>query len=440
MIILLFVVLIIFIFYSPCVQFEFPVYRVVVDPGHGGKALLPKDYHGDRFDMLSMRYMDIFREGAKYRQYYEHIYTYEIAVRVEKILQLTLPDGDFKKFCSIVQKYTNKPFERVCIQSFVSRQPSLNSQMLHKDPNAPYRLFDSFFPDGTLQEGRISYINSLHPHLVVSIHFSLNASRYYRGMNAVIAAPYNFLYKGLQYLQGNGGNRSFFYNSNYADWFTETEDKSSFFWYCNDVMMYFLGYRMTSNYQPDIEAFRGYRYNMVQWMYNDPPGWAHIAKYHPAKTAYADDIKQFEPDNAFFNREQSTFEKYRRDGGYEGYGGDNLYASNEIIRYVLYNLYMHGVRHKEQRLAPPYISIWSIPLHVNAINAYMELGYLARPYTRYILDNHLDDMAEGIAAGIYSLFAGIEVSSKISCAPYGKKIDLKKYTINNNNNYFTIVR
>ncbi len=101
---------------------------------------------------------------------------------------------------------------------------------------------------------------------------------------------------------------------------------------------------------------------------------------------------------------------------------------------------MHGVRHKEQRLAPPYISIWSIPLHVNAINAYMELGYLARPYTRYILDNHLDDMAEGIAAGIYSLFAGIEVSSKISCAPYGKKIDLKKYTINNNNNYFTIVR
>ena len=110
MIILLFVVFIIFTFYSPCVQFEFPVYRVVVDPGHGGKALLPKDYHGDRFDILSMRYKDIFREGAKYRQYYEHIYTYEIAVRVEKILQLTLPDGDFKKFLSgvLIHKEVNE--------------------------------------------------------------------------------------------------------------------------------------------------------------------------------------------------------------------------------------------------------------------------------------------------------------------------------------------
>ena len=422
------------------IKLEFPLYRVVLDPGHGGKAIMPKDEYGDRFDLLSMKYLDKYREGASYQDYQEHIYTYEIAKRVEALLQLLSPQGDFEKFYLILQKYTDKPVKRVYIQAYISRGPSLNSHLIHKDPNAPYRLFDYIGNDGTLKEGRISYINSLHPHLVLSIHFALNSSPYFRGMNAVIAAPYSFLYKGLQFLQGTIADRSFFYNSTYADWFSENDNKSDFYWFCNDVMMYFTGYRIKNDYSIDLNNFRGYRYNMVQWAFNDPPGWAHIAKLHPPKTPYANDIQQFVPKNAFFDREQSKYEQYRRDGGFEGYGGDNLYASNEIIRFVLYNLYAKGIRHKDQRLAPPYISIWSVPLHINAINAFIEFGYLARPYTRSIINNHLDDVAEGIAVGIYSLFTGVEVSKKYPYKPLGKKIDLDKYTIDKSNDYFTIVR
>ncbi len=429
-----------FTFQSSVIQFEFPIYRVVLDPGHGGKAIIPKDEYGDRFDVLSMKYLDTYREGASYKDYYEHIYTYAIAQRVEALLQLLSPDGNFEKFNTILQKYTDKPVKRIYIKVFISRGPSLNSHLIHKDPNAPYRLFDFIGSDGMRKEGRISYINSLHPHLVVSIHFALHSSPYFRGMNAVIAAPYSILYKGLQYLQGTIADRSFFYNSKYADWFTENEHKSGFYWYCNDVALYFTGYRIKDDYTIDANAFRGYRYNMVQWAYNDPPGWAHSAKHHPPHTPYADNIKEFIPQNAFFAREQSIYEQYRRDGGFEGYGGDNLYASNEIIRFVLYNLYSKGIRHKDQRLAPPYISIWSVPLHINAINAFIEFGYLARPYTRTIINNHLDDVAEGIAVGIYSLFTGVEVTKKYPFTPYGKKIDLDKYRIDKSNDYFSIVR
>ncbi|HOM09681.1 MAG TPA: N-acetylmuramoyl-L-alanine amidase [Spirochaetota bacterium] len=430
----------IFSFKIPITRLEFPLYRVVLDPGHGGKATIPKDEYGDRFDVLSMKYLDVYREGASYKDYHEHIYTYEIAKRVDALLQLLSPNGNFEKFYTILQKYTDKPVKRIYIQTFMSRGPSLNSHLIHKEPNAPYRLFDFISNDGTLKEGRISYINSIKPHLVVSIHFALNSSPYFRGMNAVIAAPYSILYKGLQYFQGTLTDRSFFYHSKYADWFTEDERKSGFFWYSNDVVMYFTGYRIKNDYSINTDAFRGYRYNMVQWAFSDPPGWAHIAKHHPPKTPYANNIQQFIPQNAFFTREQSKYEQYRRDGGFEGYGGDNLYASNEIIRFVLYNLYSKGIRHKDQRLAPPYISIWSVPLHINAINAFIEFGYLARPYTRTIINNHLDDVAEGIAVGIYSLFAGVEVTKKYPYTPYGKKIDLEKYKIDNDNDYFTIVR
>ncbi|MCX8124235.1 MAG: N-acetylmuramoyl-L-alanine amidase [Spirochaetes bacterium] len=426
--------------HTPICQLEFPLYRVVLDPGHGGKAILPKDEYGDRYDVISMKFLDKYREGASYKSYHEHVYTYEIAKRVEALLQLLSPNGNFEKFYTILQKYTSKPVTRIYIQTFISRGPSLDSHLVYKNPNAPYRLFDFVDNNGTVAEGRISYINSLKPHLVVSIHFALNSSPYFRGMNAVIAAPYSILYQGLQYLKGNITSRSFFYNSRYADWFTEDEKKSGFFWYCNDVAMYFTGYRIKNDYTLDTNEFRGYRYNMVQWAYSDPPGWAHIAKHHPPYTPYANTFKEFVPYNAFFAREQGKFEQFRRDGGIEGYGGDNLYASNEIIRFVLYNLYSKGIRHKDQRLAPPYISIWSVPLHINAINAFIEFGYLARPFTRTIIDNHLDDVAEGIAVGIYSLFAGIEVNKQYPYTPYGKKIDLNKYVIDKSKDYFSIVR
>ena len=69
-----------------------------------------------------------------------------------------------------------------------------------------------------------------------------------------------------------------------------------------------------------------------------------------------------------------------------------------------------------------------MPLHVNAINAFIELGYLNRARDRQILIKNQDEIAEGIAVGIYSLLTGIEPKDKkYKQVPRGERIDFSKY-------------
>ncbi|MGL4369763.1 MAG: N-acetylmuramoyl-L-alanine amidase, partial [Spirochaetota bacterium] len=35
---------------------DYPLYRVVVDPGHGGVGIEPIEQHGDRYDPISGKY------------------------------------------------------------------------------------------------------------------------------------------------------------------------------------------------------------------------------------------------------------------------------------------------------------------------------------------------------------------------------------------------
>ena len=418
---------------------EFATYRVVIDPGHGGISMSPRDEHGDRYDMIAMEYLDYFREGASYRGYDEHEYMYEIAEKVHELLAHCAPGGDFHRFYRVLQKYTDDEPDRIYIQHMLSRGDSRDREAIQnrRDPNAGFRMFDYPDKNGIMQPGRITRINNYRPHLVVSLHLSKWAPRYYRGMNAVIVPPYEFMYKGLEYLRGERSSRSFYYRKPYRDWFVESVSRSGFSWFLNDSSMYFTSYRTTPAGKIDTGAFRGYRYNMVDWAYSDKEGWVFNAMQHKDGTRYADNYKGFRADGKFWEREKSKHEAFRRGDGPEGYGGDNLYASNELIRYILYSLEMRGIRHRDHRVGPPYISIWSLPLHVNAITAFLEVGYLNRSHTRYLLRSRTDEMAEGIAVGIYSLFAGLRPDkSRTDHVPRGKKIDLDKYDIPNELDYF----
>ncbi|MFA5519352.1 MAG: N-acetylmuramoyl-L-alanine amidase, partial [Spirochaetota bacterium] len=44
---------------------DLPIYRVVIDPGHGGVSLPDKQKHGDRYDLISGKYISYFAEGAQ---------------------------------------------------------------------------------------------------------------------------------------------------------------------------------------------------------------------------------------------------------------------------------------------------------------------------------------------------------------------------------------
>lgn len=421
---------------------EFSEYRVILDPGHGGISLRPRKRHGDKYDMLSRKYLEPFKEGAAYRGQWEHIIAYRIANRAKQLLDLCKKDGDFQSFIKILRKYSIETPKRIIIQTHLSRGDSRNRTAIKKrrDPNSEFRLFD--YPNGkNISPGRISRINSLKPHLVVSLHMAASSPKKYRGMNSVIVAPYSMLNKGLRYLKGKLRDKRFFSKSAYSDWFKESNKRTDFGWFIKDTSVYFTGYSNKRKKRRRVlnqSHFKGYRYNMVTWNYKSNNNWQEKARKHPHYTSFAKSYKTFRANGPFWEREKSVYEKYRRDSGPEGYGGDNLYASNEIIRYILLSLKTSMNRsYRELRLAKPYISIWSLPLHVNAICAFIELGYLNRQTLRYVLTKKQEKIAEGVAVGIYSLLAGMKLKPKrIKNFPKGKRIDLEKYFITNDISYF----
>jgi hypothetical protein len=434
-------IILIFLFFSTDVNKpEFLTYRIVIDPGHGGFSLVPKIKHGDRYDLLSKKYLSNYAAGTTYGNLEERIITYNIANKVKDILDYTLHDNSFGKFREIIKKFTDDNCERIIIQTNLSREKSLDIGAVNsEDPNAEYRLFDYFNKVGDRKPGRISSINSNKPHLVLSLHCDSQAPVFYRGINPVISAPYSILHKGLNYLKGDENNRNFFYKSPYADWFVESVNRTGYKWFLKDVSVYFTGFPVADNNKAE-ERFTGYLYNMVSWQYSDYPGWEKKANHHPKNSQYAINPKDFVVQGKFWDREQSKYESYRRDGGIEGFGGDNLYASSEIIRYILYSIYQSGNYYPGQKLGKPYVSVWSLPILVNAITAYIELGYLRNAKDRFILNNKQNEIAEGIAVGIYSLFAGIKPKNiKLKDLPKGKRIDLSKYKLPSGQSYFDIV-
>ena len=434
--------MIFFIFIPKSINiFEFPTFRVVIDPGHGGICLMPMSKHGDRYDSISGTFLDNFKDGAAYRGHKEHLIVYQIAKKVEQYLKLCAPGGDNKRFFKILNRYSEEKPRRINIITFMSRNESVSNSKaeLLEDPNEDYRLFDFPNKNGTIQKGRISKINEFKPHLVVSLHMATRAPREYKGMNSVIVAPYRVLKSGLSYLKGTRSKNDKIDKVIIDNWFCESTRRGNFDWFLSDVSLYFTGYPLNRNLTVK-NMFKGYRYNMVTWDYKDYYGWEYIARNHPVNTNYAKNYKKFISGGKFWKRESSKYEGYRRDGGPEGFGGDNAYASNEIIRYMLYTLHKNKINHPNQKVGKSYINVWIVPLHVNAISCFIELGYLSRRRDRYLLTKKQDELAQGIAVGIYSLFSGIRVNKRdFKYNPKGKRIDLEKYKVTNDKTYFDIV-
>lgn len=433
----LFTLLFLFLFVIPVNISQFIVYRVVLDPGHGGIKSTNRHQDGDRFDMISKKYLSSYNSGATYKNIKEEEIAYEISLKVKKILLNCSVNGNFANFVEIAKKYTDDSIKRIRIETRISRDKSLSKGLLKKqnDPNGQFRLFD-YYAGNKKIKGRISKINEYKPHMVVSIHMAHSGANEYQGLSPVLAAPYRILLSSLKYMKGENKNRDFFYNSKLKHWFVESTKRTAFNWMLNDTSLYFTGYALNSNGSIK-KNFRGYRYNMISWAYADKKGWQDKATLHRSNTKYSKKYNNLKIDGKFWKRENSVFESYRRDYGTEGFGGDNSYAGYEIIRYILYSLKMDSKRFDNVFPGQPYVSVWSMPLHVNAINPYIELGYFNRKRDRYMLTKKQDEIAEGIAVGIYSLFAGLRIKSRnINEEPKGKKVDFEKYKIQNNTTYF----
>ncbi|EMO62743.1 hypothetical protein LEP1GSC133_4381 [Leptospira borgpetersenii serovar Pomona str. 200901868] len=44
------------------------IFKVVIDPGHGGLDLKPKEDHGDKYDPISGKYLELYKAGASFKE------------------------------------------------------------------------------------------------------------------------------------------------------------------------------------------------------------------------------------------------------------------------------------------------------------------------------------------------------------------------------------
>jgi len=434
----------IIIFFQCSEQLSSQPYIVVLDPGHGGRNLSPISIYGDKYNPLYRYHTDRYRSGAYLKGVKESEEVYAISKKIKNILNLTLTTKGRNKFKKILKKYTKKiPKEIKPVKSYLSRKKGYvdHYQISQYDINSPYRLYDHL--DLKTEKkilGTISRINQLKPQLTVTIHLTSGYGAKYGALNSVITPGYKTYKQALAYNKVNFKKqraiKKKFYKSPYKAWFGNIRKRSLFEWFLCDSWVYFNGYwSKKSGKSVDLSKVRGYRHNMVSWAYNDADGWVARAKKHPQDSPYALQLKYFSPKGKFWKREKSIFENYRRENGYEGYGGDNFYASQELLRYIRKGLHVNGISKKKlPKLKHPYISTWSVPTYINSISAYLEIGYLGNKIESKRILNKKRYYAEALAVGIYSLLNSLPQNKRTKDFPKGRKLNLKKYK-----NYFNEV-
>lgn len=435
------------------VNVPIPEYSVVVDAGHGGAIVHRRD---DRWDPISRKYLSSYLTGTRYTKYTEHELMLQLALRVHHYLQLTQTDAGWKKFEELLAQFSpQEKFIRIKFNSHLSRKDGWKDRSLpdsHPDVNAPYRLYD--YPDrktGRIQKGRISQINDKEPYLVLSLHLNPAPPKHSGGMAAVLAPGWE-TFNMLREVSLKQKPASAFYKSPWAKHWLSTEPGWSKLQAARaDAWVYMNGYWSNkSGTAPWYKKARGFRHNLFQWRYADPPGWEKTAlKERKSPGPYSMIYSKWRPEGRFWDRERSKAELWRREAAVSGsgisYGGDNHLASNELMRFIQF-----GVRQQvpekrpSNKLGPildPFVSTYTLPTYTNAIVAFLEVGHLNVWRDRRMVIDQREEVAISLAVGIYSLFAGLELK-KPGYGPYrprGRKLDFAKYETLPGGNYFKIV-
>jgi len=419
-------------------------YRVVLDPGHGGRDLIPHTLYGDKFDRRLGTYLDKFREGARHRGVWESEVMYDIASRAKALLDKTATSEGRIEFKKILAKYGKVSGDVQPIEAFLSRETSYTETYFENrdDMNAPYRLYD--FPDqktGAIKPGTISRINALEPELVITLHLTHTEAPPSGGMAAILTPGYRTYKWAYDYAHANRSRkkiRAEFDDSRWNRWFVSDDKYKTFSSFMADAFIYYIGFWCKPDgLSTDFKKFRGYRHNLVHWSYADSDSIVE-SLYAQKGERYATNLADFEPLGPFWEREKAEPENWRREDGPEGYGGDNHFATNEVMRYTRAAFIAHG--YDNQATAPkilkPYLSTWAVPTYVNAVAAFIELAHTTskRDHMRMAKQRHI--YAEGVAVAAYSLFYGLGSPAVAK----GRRLDLAKYENLAGGNYFKRVK
>lgn len=410
---------------------RYKTYRVVIDPGHGGKSEKDGLIEGDHWDIKAKRFLTRYNYGAYHGDEAEHKIVLDICRMTGEILKSANTDAGWREFAKLLAAYGVKrpnEYRRVNFDTAMTRERSFEAPEYTAEANVNrhFRLFDSpesfdaaKKPSPVLHPGRMSKINALTPELVLCVHVNSSTNPETRGQASVVIPGYR-VFDFVKTVKTRLGVKSALTYFWLLAWFyPDNPVLGNLSRLINDCETYFTGKRS------DNKSRIGKRWQMVKWRYCMDDEY--------------DNLLNYKDNDSYWKRERSDYESMRRDGGLIGAGGDNLYASEEFIKFIRFGLwqdYINGsaksvtelsdLKSPGEYLGPhgaPFISDWALPQMVNAVTAYIELGYIENEADRFFLVSKKDVIARSLAVAAYSLTEGFEPKK----LPLSKE-ELIKYT------------
>lgn len=395
---------------------KYKTYKVVLDPGHGGKSQKINPTEGDHWDFKTQKFLTRYNFGAYHGDEIEHKIVLEICQKAYNLLRNANTDEGWRDFSKILSYYGVKrpeEYRRINFDISLTRDRSYESPEHSGEVNVNkhFRLFDSpdsfdekNNPSSVLHPGRMSKINAMTPELVLCVHINSSTNTAMRGQASVIIPDYHVFdfVKTIKLRLGVKKALTYFW---VLSWFyPQNQVLANLSRLINDCETYFTGRRA------DNKSQIGKRWQMVMWRYD--------------KDDEYDNLFNYKDGDSYWKRERSDYETMRRDGGIIGAGGDNFYASEELIKFVRLALWQDyidtagaSLKDVSEIKSPgeylgahgePFISDWALPQLVNAVTAYIELGYIENENDRKLLVEKKDIIARSLAVSVYSLTEGYE--------------------------------
>lgn len=415
-----------------------PLYIVVaINPNHGGRQAKASHLDGERYNELNRRFTVDYEEAL----YFQGLSEFELLSRLSKniynLLRLTQTSSGWEEFEKILKKYSQYPdmeLKRVIFEPLLTKETNYKyyEKRGETDINKYFRIMDS--PTKSLlkkyHRGILSFLYKYKPDIILSFDLNYKGSDTEKLFSINVPSYTFFNYIKSIIIQSNfqqlidTKEREFKYIIKHW-WGNDSQERTKNL--LKDTWLYFTGYLPQNNFlKPDLNKFLGLGYNMFDWDFRDSARWYKEYDNKGDNPHYNTDLKLWQASGDFWEREQMEIEKKRREDGKLSYGGDNLYASEEIIKYIQA---IFATEDFHIPVSEPVFVYDEISLYTTGISININLGSIYKKNTLELLAKYNEKLSRAICVGLYSIAQGYKIDQKLKeiSLPVGAPIDFKLY-------------
>ena len=97
-------------------------FRIAIDPGHGGIA--KGKTFGDKYDPISKKYLETYKEGTRSGDYRESEIVIPIAKELKKILDSTKTSNN--QLPALLKSFSNDEYQPIQFETIITREDTVD--------------------------------------------------------------------------------------------------------------------------------------------------------------------------------------------------------------------------------------------------------------------------------------------------------------------------